>query len=440
MKACWKHRLGPFMGTGVLLLACVAPTQAQQPTSPSNTPSLPAQAQPDQSQATAAQIDELIKQCNEQMNVKGQFKEAEESAQRAFDLSQKLGDNTRTLRAMLYLSSAYFYVGRTSDALEMTQKTATFAREIGNKKGLSRALNNMAGMLGEVGRFEESLNYLHQSMDVARELGDEPMQYTVLSNIGQLYLRLGDPDKAEAPLMEALRIGRGLKHSDLVSNPSKVATESALQALGEMEAAREHYQVALKYFQQVRDSHPDSAQAVIGILDGMAVIHQRLGEPQKALELLQEAKGMAEKSGTLSYWGILADLGESQESLGQLNEALALENSAMAVARKGGENPDYEWQIERRIGHIDHSLGHDQEGLAHYQSSIHGIERLRATALNTEPGRASFAGRSREVYAETADLLYGLHRESEALESPSVVALGHFWICWRYPEAACRTN
>jgi CHAT domain-containing protein/Tfp pilus assembly protein PilF len=416
MKARWKLRLGSFMGTGIFLLACVAHTQAQQPTSPSNTPSSPAQAQSDQSQAVAAQIDELIKQCNEQMNVKGQFKEAEESAQRAFDLSQKLGDNTRTLKAMLYLSSALFYVGRTSEALEMTQKTVAFAREIGNKKGLSRALNNMAGMLGEMGRFEESLNYLHQSMDVARELSDEPMQYTVLINIGQLYLRLGDPDKAEAPLMESLRTGRGLKHSDLVSNPSKVASEGSLQLLGEMEAAREHYQLALNYLQQVRDSHPDSTQTVIGILDSMAVIHQRLGESQKALELLQEAKGLAETTASLSYWGVVADLGESQESLGQLNEALASETLAMAAVRKGGGNPDYEWQIERRIGHIDHSLGRDEEGLAHYQSSIHGIERLRATALNTEPGRASFAGRSRAVYAETADLLYDLHRESEALE------------------------
>jgi len=414
MKARWKYWLGSLMGTGVLLLACLARTHAQQPTSPP--PSSPAQVQPDQLPSAAAQIDELIKQCNEQMNVKGQFKEAEVSAQRAFDLSQKLGDNTRALKAMLYLSSALFYVGRTSDALEMTQKTAAFARDIGNKKGLSRALNNMAGMLGEMGRFEESLNYLHQSMDVARELGDEPMQYTVLSNIGQLYLRLGDPDKAEAPLMESLRIGRGLKHSDLVSNPSKVATEGALQGLGEMEAAREHYQLALNYLQQVRDSHPDSTQAVIGTLDSMAVIHQRLGEPQKALDLLEEAKGMAEKTASVSYWAVVADLGESQESLGHLNEALATENLAMAAVRKGGGNPDYEWQIERRIGHIDHSLGHDEEGLAHYQTSIHGIERLRATALNTEPGLASFVGRSRSVYAETADLLYDLHRESEALE------------------------
>ncbi len=416
MKARLCNRLVLLLCTGVFLLTGNVLTEAQQPAPPPNSSPSPLQAQSAPPNDVGAQIDELIKQCNEQMNVKGQFKEAQESAQQAFDLSQKLGDKNRILRAMLYLGSALFYTGRTPEALETMQRTAALAREIGNKKGLSRALNNIAGMLGELGRFEECLSYLYQSMDVAQELGDQPMQYTVLTNIGELYLRLGDPDKAEAPLMESLRVGRELKHSDLVSNPSKFATEGSLQLLGEMEAAREHYQLALKYFQQVRDSQPDSPQAVIGLLNGMAVIHQRLGEPQKAVELLTEAMRMAEKAGSVSYSTVVANLGEAQESLGQFNEALASENRALVAVRRGGGNADYEWQIERRIGHIERSLGHKEEALQHYQNATRGIERLRTVALNTEPGQASFVNRSRAVYAEVADLLYDLHREGEALE------------------------
>ena len=416
MNARRRNWLAALFCTGVFLLTGNTLTQAQQPApSPSNSLS-PSQAQSAPPNDLGAQIDELIKQCNEQMNVKGQFKEAQESAQQALDLSQKLGDKDRILRAMLYLGSAFFYAGRTPETLETMQRAAALAREIGNRKGLSRALNNIAGALGELGRFEESLSYMYQCMDVARELGDQPMQYTVLINIGQLYLRLGDTDKAEAPLMESLRVGRQLKHSDLVSNPSKVATETSLQLLGEMEAAREHYRLALNYFQQARDSHPDSQQMVMGLLDDMAVVHQRLGEPQKAVELLTEAMPMAEKAGSASYWTIVANLGEGQESLEQFNEALASENRALDAVRHGGGNPDYEWQIERRIGHIERSLGNKEEALTHYQNATHGIERLRAVALNTELGQASFVSRSRAVYAETADLLVDLHLEYEALE------------------------
>jgi CHAT domain-containing protein/Tfp pilus assembly protein PilF len=327
-----------------------------------------------------------------------------------------MGDKKRIMVAQMYLGSAYAYQGRQPEALEVFQRTADVAREIGNRKGLSRALNNIAGVLANMGRLEESVSYMYQCMDVARELGDQPMQYTVLTNIGRLYIATGDPDKAEAPLQESLRVGRDLKHSDLVSDPSKFATETSLMLLGGLEAAREHYQVALKYFDQVHESRPDSAQTQVELLNSIAFAHQRLGEYQKAAEVLQEAIPIAEKAHTADLATILSNLGEAQESLGQLEEALGTENRALSTFRGFGTNTGQEWQIEGRIGHIDRTLGRNDEALSQYEKSIDAIEHLRTVALNTEAGRAGFAGLSRMVYAETADLLVDLHRESDALE------------------------
>jgi CHAT domain-containing protein len=416
MKPGPRNWLSSSVWICVFFLSCSLRTPAQQPIHQPSASPAPAQTQPPPSSDLAAQEDQLIKKCNEQLNAKGQFKDAEESAEQALELSQKMGDKKRILVAMLYLGSAYYDQGRRPEALEIFRNTAALARETDNRKGLSRALNNIAGVLGDLGRYEESISYLNQCLDVARALGDQPMQFTALLNVGQLYIRLGDPDKAEAPLLESLRIGRELKHSDLVSNPSKVATEASLRLLGDMEIARERFQPALKYLDQVRESHPDNAQAQIELLDSLAVAHQRLGEYQKAAEVLQEAIPIAEKANSGGYPILVANLGEAQESLGQMNEALASEDRAMTALRRTGGNSDEEWLIERRIGHIDRALARNEEALAHYENSIHAIELLRATALNTETGRASFAGRSRMVYAETADLLYDMHREAEALE------------------------
>jgi CHAT domain-containing protein/Tfp pilus assembly protein PilF len=413
MKVCSRNRTAPFLCTGVFLLAYCLPCLAQQSAPPS--PSSASLAQSAPSADLAAQEDALIKLCNEQLNVKGQFKDAEETAQQALDLSRKLSDKKRIMVALMYLASAYAYQGRFVEALEVHQQSADLAREIGNRKGLSRALNNIAGTLAQLGRLDEALNYFYQSMQVARELDDLPMQYTLLTNIGRLYMASGDPDKAEAPLQESLRIGRGLKHSDLVSNPSKVATEGSLTLLGDMEAQREHYQLALNYYQEVRDSHPDNPQAVMDLLQNMAFVYQRLGVPQKSVEFLQQALPMAEKQHSASYPQLVGGLGEGQESLGQFQEALASENRALAMLRQSGGNPDYEWQVERQIGHIYRSMGNREEALAHYQDSMHGLEQLRSVALNTEFGRAGIGGRSRSVYAEAADLLYDVHREAHAL-------------------------
>jgi CHAT domain-containing protein/Tfp pilus assembly protein PilF len=416
MKPGRRNWVSSSLWMCVFFLSCTLRSPAQQPIQPPSASPTPAQTQPSPSADLAAQEDELIKKCNEQLNVKGQFKEAEESARQALELSQKMGDQKRILVAMLYLGSAYYDQGRRPEALKVFQNTVVLARATDNQKGLSRALNNIAGVLGDLGRYEESISYLYQCLDVARALGDQPMQFTALLNVGELYIRLGDPDKAEAPLLESLRIGRELKHSDLVSNPSKVATEASLRVLGDMEIARERFQPALKYLDQVRESHPDNAQAQIELLDSLAVVHQRLGEYQKAAEVLHEAIPIAEKANSGAYPLLVANLGEAQESLGQLNDALASEDRALTALRRTGGNSDEEWLIERRLGHIDRALARNEEALAHYENSIHAIELLRATALNSETGRASFAGRSQMVFAETADLLYDMHREAEALE------------------------
>ena len=416
MNACFRNRGASFVCMGVFWLSGTARSWAQQPAQQPSASQAPVQASPAPSSDLAAEEDALIKKCNEQMNVKGQFKEAEETAKQALELSQKMGDKNRIMVAQTYLGSAYAYEGNELEALEIFKRTADLAREIGNRKGLSRALNNIGGALANLGRYEESLGYMYQCMDVARELGDLPMQYTLLTNIGQLYLALGDTDKAEAPLQESLRIGRDLKHSDLVSNPSKFATEMSLMLLGGMEVAREHFQVALKYLDQVRESHPDSARTQFELLNTMAVAYQRLGQYQKAAEALHEAMPIAEKGNSGDYVTLAANLGEAQESLGQFTEALASEDRALASLRKAGPRLDSEWQIERRIGHIDRALDKKEDALAHYKNSIRAIEDLRAVTLNTEAGRASFGALSRTVYAEAADLLYDLHRESEALE------------------------
>jgi CHAT domain-containing protein len=376
----------------------------------------PSQSAAESPSAAASQIDELIKQCNEQMNVKGQFQLAAELAERALDLSQKSGDKIRASTAMVYLGAALAYQGRLAEALEVTQRNLTLAREIGDNKILEQALNTIAGVLGESGRYEESLDYLYQCLDVARQIGDTTMQYMSLLNIGEAYVRSGDPDSAEAPLQASLRLARGLKPTGTSSNPSKKGTEMALLNLGDLEAARQHDRLALSYYQQVHASRPESPLWVITALAGMAAAHERLGEPQQAIDLLREAMLLSEKAGSgLQYARLLCHLGVNQESLGQLEDALASQERALALVHRAGGNPDYEWQIESRLGHVQRALGHPGDALEHYRRSIDGIERLRAVALNTEEGRAGVLAKSRDVYAETADLLYESHRPDEAL-------------------------
>ena len=346
-----------------------------------------------------------------------QFQSSEELARRALELSEKVGDKGRAATAMVYLESAIAYQGRLSEALEIAQKNVPVARESGNKKVLEQALNSLAGITGGLGRYEEALGIFYECLDLAREINDPTMQYMSLLNIGEAYVRSDDPDKAELPLQQSLRIARQLKPNLHASNPSKKATEMALLNLGGMEMARQHYRAALNYYEQVHESKPESSLWVVSALQGMAASYEQLGEPQRAIEILDQAIPIAEKAASgVEYRNLLSALGVNQEKLGNLDAALASENKALVLIHEGGGDPDSEWQVESRIAHIERALGNNEEALEHYTNSIRGIELLRSVALNTEEGRAGVVERSRSTYAETADLLVDLHRQNEALE------------------------
>jgi CHAT domain-containing protein len=391
------------------------PAQAQQPSSspaPAQTQSAP---QPD----PAAEIDQLLKKANEQMNVQGRMNEAAETAKQALEISQRIGDKQRIVQSMLFLSSAYYYVGRMQESLEMCEQAVKLAGENGNRKALSRALNNMATAYRDVGRYEDSLNTYNQVVALGRELKDTAMLWTTFRNMGVLYEQMGELDKAEAPLKESLRLAHELQEEPWKSQlkgAGKVTQEASLLTLGLWEVDREHYTEALNYYEQSLASNPENPMLTAELLTDMAAVHEKVGESQKSIDLLQQALKIQESTGSGINGVTLSDLGHSQESLGQLKEALATQERALALVRKLSANPEFEWMGESRIGHVERALGENEKALEHYQNAIKGLELLRAGALKTESGRASILAKTRSVFAETADLLVAMHREGDALE------------------------
>jgi CHAT domain-containing protein len=414
-----RNCVGLALQASVSFTILLSAARAQEPPSPPPVSPTQSPAKPDAPSDPAAQIDQLMKKANEQMNVQGHMKEAAETAKQALDLSQKIGDKQRIVQSMLFLSSAYYYAGQMQESLEICQQAVNLAREVGNRKVLSRALNNIATAQRDLGRYEDSLSYYNQVVVLARELKDLPMEWTATRNIGVLYDQMGELDKAEGPLKDSLSIAHQLNDEpwkSTIKNGAKITQEASLLALGLWEVDREHYAEALKYYEQSLASKPENQMFTAELLTNMAAVHEKMGESQKSIEFLQQALKIQESTGSGINGTTLSDLGYSQESLGQLKEALSTDERALALVRQLGGNPQWEWLGESRIGHAQRALGENEKALEHYRNSISLLEHLRAGALKTESGRADIFAKSRAVYTETADLLVELHRESEALE------------------------
>src|SRR5215471_1893936 len=228
--------------TDTLFVSHTARSQSATPNPPAPQAATPTAKEPQAATSTAdlaAQIDDLIKQSNEAMNIKVNFQRSAELAQQALELSEKAGDKVRAASAMVYLGGALSYQGKLTESVAVAQKGVAVAREAGDKKVLEQMLNTAAGIIGGMGRYEEALALFYECLDIARETNDPVMQYMSLLNIGEAYVRSGEPDRAEAPLQKSLLLAGQLKTDDpKTSSKSKKGTEMALLNLGAMEMAR----------------------------------------------------------------------------------------------------------------------------------------------------------------------------------------------------------
>src|SRR5262249_33928228 len=152
------------------------------------------------------------------------------------------------------------------------------------------------------------------------------------------------------------------------------------------------------------------------VMFDLGLVREKLGESQKSLDLLKQSVELWGTTGSPPNPLMLSGLAAGQESAGQLAEALAGQKRALAAVGDSGGNAQYEWLIQGRLGHVERAMGLKLEALDEYQKAVHSIEILRASALNTESGRALGMAARQSVFGETADLLYDLHREAEALE------------------------
>lgn len=369
--------------------------------------------------AAAADIDALLKKASEQMHVTAQFKDAEASATRALELSRQSGDRVRTMKSLHALASVAFYVSRYPQALDLERESVGLARELGDKRSLSVALNGEASILRALGRFGDAAADFTESSAIARDLGDLPMQWTIARNVGVLYLEMGDTQRAEAPLRDALRIAGELgadRWKSQVPDGGAVARAASLETIGNWEIARERYAAAATDLEQALAVAPEVPALTAEILSNLATTRERLGAPLAAIDLLEKAATLWAASGAPPHPIMASDLASARESAGQLEAARTGQQRALALVHDSGGNPQYEWLIESRLAHVERALGNSEDAVAHYLSAARAIDVLRLGALRTETGRAFTVASRRRVYEEGADLLHELHRDAEALE------------------------
>ncbi len=268
--------------------------------------------------------------------------------------------NTRISRCQILLYLAYSVLGDYKEAETAARDSLSSSRRVNDNLGIIDAYNGLAKLYYIRSEYALSAEYISEALQYAEESPGKRVE--LLGNLGRLYLRMGDIDKAQENLELALAHGKeqGLQKSVARNHLSLgylhlrrrhfyqaelefTSAESIvkecnmkfemgiyLEYMGELSIEKQDYVAAKKYLEQAvtlgKSIAPES-NLMTQVLRRLAEAELELGHQEKAMKLAQKALELSQKIGEMIEVGICH----------RVISAIFLSNNEIADARRHGQ-------------------------------------------------------------------------------------------------------
>jgi predicted ATPase/class 3 adenylate cyclase len=220
--------------------------------------------------------------------LQGDLKEGIPLVEQSRDLYQALGNKLGQASAMSWLVLNHNDLAQTKavmlDALKLF-------RELGNLSGMANCLSLMAHRVIWTGDFSSPVAWLDEAMTIYRQLGDEAGQADTLNIQGSLAYWLGNYQQACMCYEEAVVLYDKVGFY-WMNSWTHVNLAYTFLRLGDVMQAREMFNVSIQRFQKT-----NTIIGVIYVLEGLASLHVKQGQPERAVRLFAWADAMREKMG-----------------------------------------------------------------------------------------------------------------------------------------------
>ncbi|MEZ5360175.1 MAG: sigma 54-interacting transcriptional regulator [Candidatus Zixiibacteriota bacterium] len=289
--------------------------------------------------------------------------------------------NSRISRCQILLYMAYSVLGDYKEAENAARDSLSSSRREQDNQGIIDAYNGLAKIFYIKSEYALAAGYINEALPYAESF---PIKRTeLLGNLGRLYLRLGEMEKAQEHLELALALG---KENDL---PKSVARNHL--SLGYLHMRRRHfYQAELEFKSAEQIIRQADMKFERGIyLEYMGELGIEKKDFVSARKYLEEAvsvsKTMAPESNLMTQ--VLRRLAETELELGRPEKAMRLAQKALDLSEKIGE------MIEVGISHrvISSIFLSNNEIADARRHGQEGIDVLRQVGDNYELGRSLVA-------------------------------------------------
>ena len=218
------------------------------------------------------------------------IKEAIDIGTHALNIAKRHGLRKETSKLLNTLALIYTDNAEYDKALRYYFESLSLREASGNDEGISIVLNNIGLIYYRLRNYKKAKEYYQKSLHVKNKINDTYDLDLLLINLGLIYVNLHQLDSAIDYINRGLNVcGKNCSYRALVS--SKRGLAELFKESKKFSEAKIYYEEAL---QIARNSKNRFEQA--GILMSLSLIHIKLGEPMKALIMLNEVEALTKDS------------------------------------------------------------------------------------------------------------------------------------------------
>ncbi|MFO8184802.1 MAG: tetratricopeptide repeat protein [Candidatus Aegiribacteria sp.] len=323
---------------------------------------------------------------------------AVELGERSLELVRSSGDSSPFPKASLAMAMGYLHMSRFQEAEDAGLAGLAHYQEEDSFPGIRHGMNVMGAIYSSWDKPGKALEHYLEAKRIDSELSQTP-DPGILSNIGSVYMKLGDCEKALDYFLRVREIAADME------GPADLKAAACLN-LGEAYRAMEMYDEALIHYIHGADicrnedmkSYAATAEVSIG------TVKMELGDMVEALNRFDEALSIYNQLGDRhGAADVLLNMGESNLLTERHRIALSFFNEALHIYR--------ELDTPQGVTEALFGIASSMEGMGRLEDALRRLHQAREMA--SEMG---FKPLLVKIHGKLADICQSLGRAEKALE------------------------
>lgn len=351
--------------------------------------------------------DSLFKEGMDYYN-SGQYRQAEANLSQAYTLYKAKSGPERWLRPGIEYAEVLVDRSKYQEGIALFNELNKAAIDIGDVTARTIIENDLGWVYEKIDEQDKALTHLKKALPLSKQVGDSVRLGYINNNIGAIYLARGDYQKSLDYRQKSLAILEKLEDE-------KSSVSIALNNIASTYRRLSLYDKAIEYYERSRQIREEVGNIglIASIYNNIGLLKKKLGLYDEALISMQKSLKYSRKAGSPENTAIsLNNIGSLYRILGQNERALEYFQQSLEI-KKAFAGPSTLAIAYKNIGHLLWELGQNKQAIEYLEKAL-SLRRASGNAKGIATHLIDFASIKRRQGNFTA--------ASDLIEEAQVIA------------------